>query len=154
MKKIEFKIEVDPIAMQVKGKGYYTGRSRGEASSSLEAVITDILDDDTAIDISVDAAMASLQSVIGSYAPCAAVKEMETGAYTVSIEVPDHFDERAIASLSQHATQYCCAKVLYDWFASTSPADTEAYAQIMAQTTAEVQRDMRRRVHPAYMVRR
>ena len=142
----EFTITPDDIIKQVKAKAYYTSRSRGE-TSAMESTISDILDSENSYFItgSLATAIGSVQSAIGVFAPCS------VSGNTLTIKVPDHFDDSAIASLAANATQYCEAKVLYDWFAATSPADTSVYAQLMTQALAEIQSNMRRRVHPSLM---
>ena len=151
MKEVEFSIKTETIAKQVKAKAYYTGRSRGEASST-EAIITDILDKENEyfIKASVDSATASLQSIMGVFGPCDREVQAD-GAIQFTITVPDHFDETANLNLQANANQYCEAKMLYDWFAATSPADKETYAALMTQAASEVQSNMRRRVHPSQM---
>lgn len=151
MKEISFSISTGAIAKQVKAKAYYTGRSRGEASST-EAIITDILDKDNEgfIKASVDSATASAQSIMGVFGPCS--REVQTdGKVQFEATVPDHFDETASLNLQTNITQYCEAKVLYDWFAVTSPTDKETYAALMTQAASEIQSNMRRRVHPSQM---
>ena len=152
MKDITFSISTEAIAKQVKAKAYYTGRSRGEASST-EAIITDILDDENEyfVKASVDSATASVQSIMGVFGPCS--RELQTDGFVqFEATVPDHFDETAKLNMQTNITQYCEAKVLYDWFAVTSPADKETYAALMTQAASEIQSNMRRRVHPALMV--
>lgn len=151
MKEHIFSISTEAIAKQVKAKAYYTGRSRGEASST-EAIITDILDKDNEgfIKASVDSATASAQSIMGVFGPCS--REVQTdGKVQFEVVVPDHFDGTAFLNLQTNVTQYCEAKVLYDWFAVTSPADKETYAALMTQAASEIQSNMRRRVHPSQM---
>jgi hypothetical protein len=151
MKEHAFSISTEAIAKQVKAKAYYTGRSRGEASST-EAIITDILDKENEgfIRASVDSATASAQSIMGVFGPCS--REVQTdGKVQFEATVPDHFDETAFLNLQTNITQYCEAKVLYDWFAVTSPADKETYAALMTQAASEIQSNMRRRMHPSRM---
>lgn len=149
MKEKDFNIKEDSIVKQVKAKAYYTGRSRGETSAQ-ESVITDILDSENEhfIESSVRAAVYSVQSVIGACMPCKVEAKAE-GEYRFVFTVPDHFDVTAISNLQSNTGKFCEAKVLYDWFASTSPADAATYAQLMSQALEEVQSNMRRRLHPS-----
>lgn len=149
MKEVTFSIKDESIIKQVKAKAYYTGRSRG-GTSAQESIITDILDSDNKYFIvgSLNSAAASVQSAIGAYAPCRMDAQTD-GFYQFAITVPDHFDDSSLLNLQANAYQYCEAKVLYDWFATTSPSDANTYAQLMTQALAEIQSNMRRRVHPS-----
>ena len=137
---------------QVNIKAYYTGKGK-TAEEDATAVISDIVDGDNAYVAvgSLTVALGNLKSVIGEYAPNSLSVTGEETAPKVSgtITMPSNYDTSANEVVKQAIRQYCEAKVLYDWFAVTTPADAEHYATQMAQAASDLRSSLRRRVRPA-----
>lgn len=136
------------IKKQVHAKAYYTGRGRGETSNS-EALISELMEGDNnyIIDSSINKAIANVMAVLGEYSLHQNITDSDN-LQQIEITMPDNFDVAAVTPLSTAATQYCEAKVLYDWFAITSPTDAEFYAQQMVLAISDIRNLMRRRLHP------
>ena len=136
---------------QVNIKAYYTGKGK-TAEEDATAVISDIVDEDNAYVAvgSLTVALGNLKSVIGEYAPNdLSVTGTETAPkVSGSITMPGNYDISANAVVMQSIRQYCEAKVLYDWFAVTNPADKETYAALMTQAASDLRSSLRRRVRP------
>ena len=150
-KEINIDIAMAGVVDIVNIKAYYTGKSK-TADEDPTAVISDIVDEDNAFVVvgSLKRATGNLKSVIGEYAPndLSVGGTEATPTVTGKITMPDNYDDSATSAVTESVRQYCESAVLYDWFAVTTPADAEHYAQQMVRALGDLRASMRRRTRP------
>lgn len=147
--KIDIDIEMSGVLEQINVKAYYTGKGK-TAEEDPTAVISDIIDEDNTYIVmaSLAKAVGSLQGAIGAYAPNSLAVSDTALAVTGTITMASNFDSSAVSVITSAIRQYCENAVLYDWFAVTTPADTEHYIHQMAQAMSDLRASLRRRVRP------
>lgn len=147
--KRQFEISLLPAIDQINAKAYYTGKTKS-AEEDPAIIIADIAEDDNAdiVEASVQKAMGKLQGIIGIYMSNSIVRQDTT--LLVTIAFPANYDMSAEQSLHEGMKQYCENMVLYDWFAVTSPQNTEYYAQQMVLAISDIRRALMQRTRPVY----